>query len=504
MYPGWTKTGTRPADPFQATRYTELLGDTVPYYWTLAFTGVLGRSYYAKAYFEYMSESSPPAFGGGMTLMRFRASATSLVSVRITSDGKLQLWNDVGSTQIGSDATAWWNSVGFYSIGHTVEVRVNIGTGSVDSAELKIDGVTVASGSSLSISDAALTHWDVGLIAAATEPYNWSWHDLGLNDDQGSSDNSWLGFSQIIALTGDWANSEVGGWKGGGGGDAHNNSGVRSFAGLNSSPTDATQVRNAVSQASNYMGGDADTYSNFFQAFVGYNTYLDDYTILYLDGTRGLLKSFQQFCYGHAEEASGTTAGSLQLTSNPALTALTFNFGNDAGAFSAAYAGNTTGNWYNSKDAITYSFGTITYSGAAHWRLTKTTATTAAVAVCGAFVLAEWYPVADFGISTVSEMDVEGATDTVPVDTSVMIGSETITLSASDLPTDVTADFDPETVSPGGSSTLTFTVAETVAEDTSATVKVTGTAASATHDSLIKIKIKKKPDPKFVYMLGFA
>jgi len=490
LYPGWTKTGTKSGNPFQSFR---LLSVTVPFYWTYALSTTLGRSYYAHATFNYYTANDFVA----TTLLRFRAGSTSLASVRLTSGGAAQLWNDVANSQIGSNVALDGSAGDKY---YDIQLKLNIGTGSVDSVEFRLGDTSIASSTGLSLSDSAITAMDVGGVTLASSPTDWVFEDLAVNDDQGAVDNSWPGLIRISTMDPAMA-ADVGGWLAGAGGSLQDQyGGETSFAGLSSSLTNNSQIRNAVSQANNYAGG---------QSYNKYNEYLHFFRseptspiTVYCDGTRGKVRSYQTIIHGHAEEAAtGTKAGSFGIVSNPALSAVTFNFGNDAGAFSANYAGDTTGNWANNRSAVVYD-EPDNYDDKWTWRLTKVTATTAVVSVCGLYLLREWYPVPDFGMTSVSEKLVEGLSDSTPVDTAALIGIETVTLSATNLPTDVTVDFNPTAVTPGGSSTMTFTVAGSVTEDTSATINVIGTAASSTRSNPMKIKIRKKPQPLAVYLWG--
>jgi hypothetical protein len=96
---------------------------------------------------------------------RFVTSAGGdLVSVRLTSAGKFQLWNDVAGTQIGSDSTLVVDIANTYR----VQLRVRIGTGAVDQAEMrvKVDDYQAVdeaiSGSSLTISDTLPARFGAG------------------------------------------------------------------------------------------------------------------------------------------------------------------------------------------------------------------------------------------------------------------------------------------------------------------------------------------------------
>ena len=85
----------------------------------------------------------------------------------------------------------------------------------------------------------------------------------------------------------------------------------------------------------------------------------------------------------------------------------------------------------------------------------------------------------DFSISAnpTSLSVAQGANGTSTISTTAINAAESIALSASGLPSGVTASFNPTSVTAGGSSTLTLTASSTAATGP-ATVTVTGTAAS--------------------------
>jgi hypothetical protein len=83
----------------------------------------------------------------------------------------------------------------------------------------------------------------------------------------------------------------------------------------------------------------------------------------------------------------------------------------------------------------------------------------------------------------------QGASGTDTVSTAVTSGSaETVSLSATGLPSGVTASFSPTSVTSGGSSTLTLTASATATTGT-ATVTVTGTAASGSHGATLSLTV---------------
>jgi hypothetical protein len=84
---------------------------------------------------------------------------------------------------------------------------------------------------------------------------------------------------------------------------------------------------------------------------------------------------------------------------------------------------------------------------------------------------------------------VQGQNVTTTISTAVTSGTaQSVSLSASGLPSGVTASFNPATVTAGASSTLTFTTTATT-PPASATVTVTGTGASATHTTTVALTV---------------
>jgi hypothetical protein len=102
-------------------------------------------------------------------------------------------------------------------------------------------------------------------------------------------------------------------------------------------------------------------------------------------------------------------------------------------------------------------------------------------------------PAPDFSLSTspASRSVAQGTTGTVSVSTSALNGfASSISLSASGLPSGVTAAFSPASIaSPGtGSSTLTFTASTTAAVGTS-TVTITATGGGKTHTNTVSLSV---------------
>jgi hypothetical protein len=98
---------------------------------------------------------------------------------------------------------------------------------------------------------------------------------------------------------------------------------------------------------------------------------------------------------------------------------------------------------------------------------------------------------------------VQGQSAATTISTAVTSGSaQTVSLSASGVPTGVTASFNPTSVTAGGSSTLTFTTSASTPPAT-ATVTVTGTGASATHATSVSLTVTQAGGGPVVTNGGF-
>jgi uncharacterized membrane protein len=105
-------------------------------------------------------------------------------------------------------------------------------------------------------------------------------------------------------------------------------------------------------------------------------------------------------------------------------------------------------------------------------------------------------PPPDFTIAaspSTQSAPVGGSTTYTATLTAVNGFSGTVTLSASGLPTGVTASFNPATVAGGGSSTATITVASSVATGTYP-LTITGTSGSLTHSANVSLTVTPPPD----------
>lgn len=152
-----------------------------------------GTTLFARAYIRFTALPNATK-----KVLQFGTAALS--SVRLTSAGKLQLWT---TAQVGSDSTMTLAVDTWYR----VELKQTIGAGAVDAVELRVqlDGAesineveTVASGSSLTISDTQPVQLHVGWIEAPGVTSTLYVDDVALNDSTGTKQNTWCGRAQVL------------------------------------------------------------------------------------------------------------------------------------------------------------------------------------------------------------------------------------------------------------------------------------------------------------------
>jgi hypothetical protein len=170
-------------------------GTTTSYvYWTFTAPSA-GTAVYVRAYGRLS------ALPTSATVVS-RIGTGAHVSVRLTSGGLLQLWNDVASTQIGSSSGLVLETGMYYRI----ELMLTIGTGATDSATLRVfdaqEGTveTVATTSSASITDTQPTEAQVGVVTAPGTTLTLYLDDVAGQDSTGTTLNSWPNEGHIVEL----------------------------------------------------------------------------------------------------------------------------------------------------------------------------------------------------------------------------------------------------------------------------------------------------------------
>lgn len=283
-------------------------------------------------------------------------------SVRLTSGGKLQLFNDVTDTQIGSDSAMTVAVDTWYAL----ELSVLINTGATDTLEARVDGTSIASGTSLSLTDTLsdVARLRLGVLTSTTS-FSVYFDDFAINADVGAQQLSWptvdgtYGSTKNKIVAGlPISDSVVGSWTGGAGGttnlfDAVDNAAPAGTA----SETDTTQIENAIN------GGGTNYVAN-----------MQDYTTAGVP-SGATIAVLMGYC-SHGEDAtSGAKTGQYKAASNPSGTFKTFTFGGDGGAL-----GTWPTNWKDT-NFVEYS-PSVTLGTSPTFELDKTDTGTTVASVC--------------------------------------------------------------------------------------------------------------------------
>jgi hypothetical protein len=335
---------------------------------TLPLTFATGQTVIARAYMSF--DASPTAT---VTVMRLTAVPT-VASVRMTSTGTLILANDA-DVQIGSASSALsLDGTTFYRI----ELSAIVTGGSAETVELRINGTSIASGSSTASGSGS---WGLGcgwLSAAPGKTANIWVDDVAVNDATGGSQNTWPGDAKVVLLK-PTADSAVGtGWTKG------NTGAAPLFQNLDDTPpssdadltanADTMQIRNATSNANTNYDATMTTYT---AAGVGATDTVNVVVPLIATG---------------APVTTSSKQGTVGVVSNPTITNVALGAGGSAGAF---WSGVATGVY---PTGIKWSLGTTTYAPsvtlgtAPVMRVTQVTSSTRIAIVAEMFMYIDYTP----------------------------------------------------------------------------------------------------------------
>lgn len=249
--------------------------------------------------------------------------ASPFITLQINSSGQIIISAPTTASPIGSPSSALNNNQWY-----RIEFSYLINTGAADdSAELLIDGTSVASGTGLTIATSGPGSWE--WVRPTTASVNWDWDDFAVNDDTGSAPHNTYPGEGNILLAIPVSDSQVGSWTGGAGGTTN------LFNALDNTPplgtgaeTDATQIESADSSGDN--------------ATDEYRATIESYTTAGLPS--GATVNYVQPTVITGEDVStGSKDISFAVNSNPAIgaTASTVNGG------AVDVIGNNLAGWYN-------------------------------------------------------------------------------------------------------------------------------------------------------------
>jgi hypothetical protein len=323
-------------------------------------TPVISTTYYLRAYYRF---AQLPA-----TDSRIIGSATNGLTGRVTAGGKLQLWNDITAAQVGSDSAATISTGSYYRL--ELSWTIN-GSTQLSAGELRLDGVTVASvsGLTLSLSKVKLgVGWMTGPGASRVCYID----DLAINTNAGSVNNTWPGDGKVVMLLPTADSAEGAGWtrgngtafSGGNGWDSVNNEPPVGIADLGGAGADTGQIRNAASNANSAFDATMTTYT---AAGVG---------------AADTVNAVIPWTATAAPVATSAKLGDVGVVSNPTITNINLAAAGTAGAF---WQGNAAGTyptgWKWSPGTITEA-PSVTLGTAPVMRVNQQTASTRIAQVC--------------------------------------------------------------------------------------------------------------------------
>jgi hypothetical protein len=323
----------------------------------------------------YVNFDSLPSTTFGIVGFGIAATNQVHISARLTTAGKLQLWNDQGTpAQVGSDSTTVLSTGRWYR----VELEIQNGTAGTCIAELQLDGVSVARATNLTISTSALTSFFAGAgVGAGPAPdpiapgLDMSVYvdDMAVNDTAaGTGQTSFPGDGKVVLLVPASDNAQGTGWTTDSGGSTN------FFQATDNKPpagiADTTggsglhQIRNATSNANSNYDANMTTY---LAAGVGpYDT----------------VNVVQPIVVTGAPVTTGAKAGTVGVVSNPTITNISLSATGTAGAF---WQGNAAGTyptgWKFSGGTMTHA-PSVTITTAPVMRITQVTSSTRIAMVC--------------------------------------------------------------------------------------------------------------------------
>jgi hypothetical protein len=301
------------------------------------------------------------------------------VSVRLTTGGKLQLWNNVTETQIGSDSAA---TVSPGSTDYRIELSVTINASpNITDCELRVDGTSVASASGLSL-NAATFIFRVGWLTAPGANKILYVDDVAINDTTGSANTSWPGEGKVLVVVPTADSAGGTGWTlgtgtalGGNGFAANDNIPPLGVADLTAG-SDPKQIRNATANANDSV-----------------DLTMQSYTAAGVPSGATITAVAPVVCTA-SPVATGAKAGTVGVVSNPTITNVALAAGGTAGAFwsgAAAAAFPTGWKWSQGTHADTPS---VTLGTAPVMRLTQVTSSTRIAMSCFAGLYIEYVVIA--------------------------------------------------------------------------------------------------------------
>ncbi len=312
-------------------------------------TDAANKIFYVRSYFCF--DALP---GSTIAIL----SNVSVCSARLTSAGKLQLFNENTGTQIGGNSveTIAADGVTYYRVEMAVTTDASTG-GNAIALELRLNGTTVASTTGLSFGRSS--NVNIGWITAPGASKVCYADDIKCNDSTGANNNTWPGSGKIILML-PISDNNRGAWTQGAGAGGTTNlwnavNNIPPAGAADASATSTTQIKNRTTTNPSNCDLNLDSYTG---AGIGASDTVN----------------FVELWANHGEDpGTGTKAGTVTIVSNPASSAgSSFNFGDDVGT-----QGTYVGNWrWNAIARATVDGPTVALGTAVVVRITCTSGAT--------------------------------------------------------------------------------------------------------------------------------
>jgi len=287
----------------------------------VSFIGSANRDFFSCIFVRIPAATGLP--GSNVRIFGYRTgTGTVLCSAQLTTGGKLRLLDQAG-TQIGSDSAATLTTETWYR----VELKVNIGTGAVDVAELRLDGTMVASTTTGNFGDTVASRVYFGWFDAPGASEVIFMDDFALNDGLGSVNNTWVGEHKVLLLLPISDSARDAGWVAGAGGTTNLSEAVNNIppAGLDSAAaTDTSQVENAVSTVTEE-----------------YDANMTDYTTAGV-GDSEVVTAAYALIEGGNSATTGTDTMGVSVESNPVIAEVTPSIDVNDGTYPTGWIRGTT------------------------------------------------------------------------------------------------------------------------------------------------------------------
>jgi hypothetical protein len=293
---------------------------------------------------------------------------TNSASIRLTSAGVVQLWNDSAGTQVGSNGPTL--STGIW---YGVELGITFNASSQMSAiEGRVDQVTFASTSGLTAAGPTVVAIWLGFSSSTGTAATINVDDVAVNDSTGSNQTSWPGSGKILLLLPTSDNS-AGSWKAGSAASASSNGAL--FDGINNTPPIGTATPLAVTAGiSNNVSGATNPNGDFN---------MTTYTAAGI-GAADTINAITMIIVHGEDISTGAKTGSFTILSNPAQSGTdTIGSGNTSqfGPSAGGAVGTYPTNWAAQQGTVQYP-GSVTVGTAPVCRITKVDTGTRAADCC--------------------------------------------------------------------------------------------------------------------------